>query len=163
MNAFKVKIQIIGVNPYVLLPTPLLKDIFKQSGKDKGPIPVKGKINGKPFIQTLVKYSGKWRLYLNTPMRKAGRCELGDTAEFSVSFDSKPRITEMPKLLQEALEKNKQAKSVFERLPAHYQKEVMRYINNLKSEEAVTRNVNKTIQHLLGKERFVGRNPPNKK
>ncbi|MEI9935362.1 MAG: hypothetical protein WDM71_11065 [Ferruginibacter sp.] len=42
-----------------------------QAGKDKGHIPVKGKLDGHAFIQTLVKYSGKWRLYLNGPMRKA--------------------------------------------------------------------------------------------
>lgn len=163
MQTFKAKIQIIGVNPYVLLPAMLRNDLFRKAGKDKGPIPVKGKINGKPFIQTLVKYSGRWRLYLNTPMRKQGKCEVGDIANFSIAYDPKQRITQMPALLKLALEKNKSAKSVFEKLPVHYQKEVMRYINNLKSEEAVIRNVDRTIQHLVGNARFVGRNPPNKK
>jgi Domain of unknown function (DUF1905) len=64
VNRFKATIDIIGVNPFVLLPDPVLKNIFKQAQKDKGPIPVRGTINGHPFIQTLVKYSGYWRLYI---------------------------------------------------------------------------------------------------
>jgi hypothetical protein len=33
----------------------------------------------------------------------------------------------------------------------------MRYINSLKSEEAIERNVERAIKFLLGKKRFVGR------
>ena len=71
MESFTAKIYKIGVNPYMLLPLKVLKTLFVEAGKDKGPIPVRGTLNGKKFTQTLVKYSGKWRLYLNTPMRKA--------------------------------------------------------------------------------------------
>lgn len=66
--AFKAEIKIIGINPYVLVPGPILQKIFKQAGRDKGPIPIKGTINKKPYRQTLVKYSGAWRLYINTTM-----------------------------------------------------------------------------------------------
>ena len=44
MLSFKANIEIIGINPYVLLPDKVLLALFKQAGKDKGPIPVKGKI-----------------------------------------------------------------------------------------------------------------------
>jgi hypothetical protein len=37
------------------------------------------------------------------------------------------------------------------------QKEIMRYINNLKTTESVERNVERAIRFLLGKDRFVGR------
>ena len=70
MITFKAKIDIIGINPYVLLPAKVLKSIFTQAGKDKGPISVKGTIDGHAYIQTLVKYSGHWRLYINGPMLK---------------------------------------------------------------------------------------------
>lgn len=157
-ETFKAKIQIIGVNPYVLLPVKILKSIFDQADKDKGPIPVKGKLNGKPYIQTLVKYGGKWRLYLNMPMRVAGRCDVGDVATFSVAFDSKPRTTPMPRTLAKALSENKEAKVVFDGLAPHYQKEIKRYINSLKTRESINPAVQRAILHLLGKERFVGRN-----
>jgi hypothetical protein len=159
-KTFRAKIFIIGINPYVLIPTAVLNQVFEQAGKNKGPIPIRGKLNGKPFIQTLVKYSGQWRLYLNDPMRKAGRCEVGDVASVSLTFDSRPRTTPMPPQLKAALLENKEAKIVFEKLALHYQKEIKRYISGLKSEESIDRNVKKAIQHLLGKERFVGRNAP---
>jgi len=41
MKSFSAKIQIIGVNPYVLLPATLLKYIFQKAGKDKGAMPIK--------------------------------------------------------------------------------------------------------------------------
>lgn len=73
MIKFKAKIEIIGVNPFVFLPEKVLQQIFAQAGKDKGKIPVRIKIDGHEFPQTLIKWSGAWRLYLNTPMRKAAK------------------------------------------------------------------------------------------
>src|SRR6188768_4328862 len=93
MKSFSAKIQIIGVNPYVLLPASLLKYIFQKAGKDKGAIPVQLKIGDKDFIQNLVKYSGQWRLYLNGLMRKAAGRDVGDKIEIQIDFDPKPRIT----------------------------------------------------------------------
>lgn len=55
---------------------------MKQAKTDKGKIRVALKIDGFPFTQILVKYSGHWRLYLNTPMRKAAKKEVGDNANF---------------------------------------------------------------------------------
>ena len=46
MIKFKAKIEIIGVNPFVFLPEPVLHKVFVQAGKDKGKIPVKMKIDG---------------------------------------------------------------------------------------------------------------------
>ena len=157
MKSFSAKILKIGVNPYVLLPTPVLNQLFKQAGKDKGPIPVCGTLNGNEFVQTLVKYSGKWRLYLNTPMRKTSAIDVGDTAHVKIKFDSKPRIISMHPKLRIALNKNKKAKSTFDKLAPYRQKEILRYINFIKTEESVIRNIEKVINHLLGKARFAGR------
>src|SRR5882724_6193116 len=84
---FSAKIFKIGVNPYVLLPSAVLKKVFKQAGKDKGHIPVIVIINDQSFVQTLVKYSGKWRLYLNGPMRKVAGKDVGDSIQVSVQYD----------------------------------------------------------------------------
>jgi hypothetical protein len=78
VSSFSAIIKIIGINPYVLLPQKVLNEIFKKAGKKIGPIPVKGKFNGHPYQQTLVRYSGKWQLYLNTAMRKAAGIDVGD-------------------------------------------------------------------------------------
>ena len=157
MKPFSAKIYKIGINPYVLLPQIVLDSLFKQAGKDKGAIPVRGTLNGNAFTQTLVKYSGKWRLYLNAPMRKTAGIDVGDTANVKIEYDPEPRIVPMHPKLQQALAKNKKAKEAFEVLTPSRQKEILRYIGFLKSEESVITNVEKVIQNLLGKGRFGGR------
>jgi uncharacterized protein DUF1905 len=69
MERFTAKILKIGINPYVGLPEDVLNTLFRQADKNKGPIPVRGTLDGKRFKQTLVKYQGACGLYLNTPMR----------------------------------------------------------------------------------------------
>ena len=160
MDSFKAEIKTIGVNPYVLLPAIVLKEMFKQAGKDKGPIPVKGKINDHNFIQTLVKYSGKWRLYLNTPIRKGANADVGDSVKVEIVFDADERKISMHPKLENALKKDKKARMAFELLSPSRQKEIIRYINFLKTKESIDRNIKKAIQFLSGKERFVGRERP---
>jgi hypothetical protein len=110
MKSFSAKIFIIGINPYVLLPENVLQSLFKQAGKDTGAVPVRGTLNGNPFTQTLVKYSGKWRLYLNTPMRKAAVIDVGDIAKVQIEFNPSPPVITMHPSLQQALAKNKKQK-----------------------------------------------------
>jgi hypothetical protein len=159
-SAFSARIEIIDINPYVLLPDEVLRHVFRQAGREKGPIPVKGTINGHPFTQTLVRFRGAWRLYLNTPMRKGGKADVGDTAGFTVAFDAAQRETPFHPKLKQALKNNPAAKKQFDVLPPSRQKEIKRYINNLKTEESITRNVERAILFLLGKERFIGRDKP---
>jgi hypothetical protein len=154
---FSSRIFKIDINPVVNVPERVLKELFKQAGKTRGPIPVKGKLNGKPFTQTIVKFRGAWRLYLNTPMRKAAGIDEGDMAHFEINFDSKPRLTPMHPELKALLSKNKKAKEVFEKLSPYRQKEISRYLNNLKSDESVKKNIVRVMEHLTGKGRFVGR------
>lgn len=157
MNPFKANIDLIGINPFVHVPEPVLEELFRKSGKDKGPIPVKGTINGKPFLQTLVKYSGEWRLYINTKMLPRSPKRIGEEIEVTIEFDPADRtIHPHPKLVQ-ALMENTKANEVFVSLQPSLQNEIVRYIANLKTEESVERNVAKAIAFLLGKERFIGR------
>lgn len=154
MKKFSARIDKIGVNPFVFLPEPVLNYIFKQAGKERGTIPVHGKLDGHSFIQTLVKYSGAWRLYLNTPMRKAAGKDVGDTIKVEIEFDPVERIILMHPKLKEALEKNKKAKSVFDQLSPSLQKEIVRYIAHLKTEESVERNIKKALFVSYGKRTF---------
>ena len=157
MKSFSAKVNIIGVNPYVLLPASVLKYIFKKAGKDKGAIPVKLKIGDKHFIQNLVRYSGKWRLYLNTPMRIAANKDVGDKIEIEIDFDPKPRTIPMHPRLKKAFKENKEVKKAFDKLSPSRQKEILKYINSLKSEESVDKNIQKAIAHLTGGKPFIGR------
>ncbi len=157
---FSAVIKIIGVNPFVYLPDKVLEFIFVQAGKNKGKIPVKIKIDGHEFVQTLVRYSGRWRLYLNTPMRKAAKKEVGDSAIFEIAFDPKKRVIKPHPSFLKALNQNKKAKKIFDYLPPYLQTEIIRYISFLKTEDSINRNVIKAIDFLLGKGRFIGRDSP---
>ncbi|SCY64763.1 YdeI/OmpD-associated family protein [Flavobacterium caeni] len=159
-NSFSAQIEIIGINPYVLVPEAILQSIFESAGKDKGPIPINGSVNGKPYTQTLVKYGGAWRLYINMVMLENSPKRIGETIEVTVAFDPVARTIEMHPMLRAALAKNKKAKVVFDGLTPSRQKEIVRYISHLKTEEKIKENVAKAIDFLLGKVRFAGRDKP---
>ena len=160
MLKFKAKIEIIGVNPFVFLPEKVLQKVFKQAGKDKGKIPVKMKIDGHEFTQTLIKWSGSWRLYLNTPMRKAAKKDVGDVAKFEIAYDPMERVVLMHPKFKKALLVNKEAKKVFDSLRPSLQLEINRYFSYLKTESSVDRNITRAIQFLLGNGRFIARDKP---
>ena len=90
-------------------------------------------------------------------MRKAARKDVGDTIEVQIDFDAKPRITPMHPKLKKAFKENQSAKRAFEKLSSSRQKEILRYINFLKSEESIDKNVQRAISHLAGRQSFVGR------
>lgn len=160
MKTFSAEILKIGINPYVLLPEHVLQYLFEKSGKQNGYIPVYLIINHQKFIQNLVRYSGNWRLYLNTPMRKTAGKDVGEIIKINIEYDSEKRITPMHEKFELALNKNKKAKDCFNNLPPSKQKEILRYLNNLKTEESTLKNIKRAINFLQGKENFIGRSKP---
>jgi len=160
MKSFSARIFKIGVNPYVFLPKDILRSLFDEAGKEKGHIPVRITINKQSFDQTLVKYSGKWRLYLNTPMRRLAQKDTGDVINIKIEYDPKDRTEPLHPEWEKALRKSKKAKEVFEKLSPSRQKEISRYLNHLKTKESLTKNIKRAIGFLQGKGRFVGRNNP---
>ncbi len=85
---------------------------------------------------------------------------IGENLEIIVAFDPSERTVEPHPKLSKALKENPEAKKVFDRLPASRQKEILKYISFLKTEKNIEKNVAKTINFLLGKERFIGRDKP---
>lgn len=158
--AFSALIKIIGINPYVSVPETILKAIMSDAGRDKGPIPVTGTVNNKPYLQTLVKYAGEWRLYINTTMLNNSPKRIGEPIKITIAFDPKEREIEIHPLFKKALAQNLKANAAFEKLSPSRKKEIIRYISNLKTEEKIKENVSKAINFLLGKEKFVGREKP---
>ncbi|GHV80091.1 hypothetical protein AGMMS49944_18820 [Spirochaetia bacterium] len=157
---FKAAIEIIGVNPFVFIPGNVLEKLFEQSGKNKGPIPVKGLVNNNPYKQTLMKFKGLWRLYINTMMLKDSPKRIGEEIELTIVFDPIKRTIIPNKKFIKALEANIEAKKVFDKLPPSRKHEIIRYISSLKTEASIDRNIKKAINFLLGKGRFVGRDNP---
>lgn len=157
---FSAKLKIIDGNPFVDVPALIMDDIFEKADKNTSPIPIRGAVNGKDYQQTLVRYRGHWRLYINMVMVKNSPKRIGETIELTIEFDPSDRSIEPPSALVEALEKNVEAKRVFDGLPPSRRKEIVRYIARLKTKESLERNVQRAINFLLGRGRFVGRDKP---
>jgi hypothetical protein len=160
-KSFSATVEIIIGNPHVALPMKVLDQIFKQSGRNKGPIPVKGILNGIPYKQTLVRYDGDWRLYLNGIMLKQsgvwGKSEkiisvVGKKVKIHVEYDGEPREISMDKSMASALSKDKIASEAFNNLAPYRKHEIMRYLGFLKTETAINKNVERIIKHLRGEE-----------
>lgn len=119
------------------MPDNILNSIFIQANKNKGHIPIKGTINGNPYKQTLIKYSGEWRLYINTTMLKNSPKRIGETIEISILFDAENR--EVPMLIEfaEALKLNKEASLIFEKLSVSRKSEIIRNLAKLKTKESL--------------------------
>lgn len=160
MRHFQASLEIMVGNPFVFVPEIILEEVFQQANKNKGAIPIRGTINGKPYQQTLVKYSGDWRLYINLKMLKDSPRRIGEEIDVEIEFDPNDRTIEPHPRFTEALIGNPQAKAVFDRLSPSRQKEIIRYIANLKTEESVERNVVRAVRFLLGEGKFVGRDKP---
>jgi uncharacterized protein YdeI (YjbR/CyaY-like superfamily) len=157
MKRFSANIELIGANPFVFVPEKVLAFIFGQAGKDKEPIRVRGTINGDPYRQTLLRYKGAWRLYINGFMLKNSPRRIGEKIVVEIEFDPEDKKVEPhPKLLQ-ALRKNKTAAAAWDKLTPSRRWEIVRYIGSLKTEESIDRNIVRAIQHLNGKAAFVGR------
>ncbi|MCD0478387.1 YdeI/OmpD-associated family protein [Chryseobacterium sp. LC2016-29] len=156
-NQFTAKLEIIGINPFVFLPNEILNEIFEASGKDKSPIPVKGTVNNKEFRQNLMKYLGEWRLYINLTMLKDSPKRIGEMIEVFVEFDNVERIITMHPNLEKAIKENPVALQNFQNLIPSRKSELIRYINNLKNEASIQRNIEKIIRHLTGETDFFGK------
>lgn len=162
INPFIARIEIIGINPFVFLPEDVLNDLFQASGKCKSPIPVKGTVNGKPFRQNLMKYAGEWRLYINLTMLKNSPKRIGEMIEVSVEFDDADRTVTIHPELDKAIREDPEIVKNFENLIPSRKLELIRYINNLKTEAAIQKNIEKIIRHLKGEADFFGKKINNK-
>ena len=148
MPPFTARVRKFDVNPYVAPPRKVLEDLFRQSGRDRSPIPVRGTLNGVPFVQTLVRYAGAWRLYLNTAMRRATGLDVGDDVRVDVRFDARPRVYPVPAALKRALGVRPADAKAFRALPPYRRREIARYIGSLKNEASIARNVAKVLRVL---------------
>ncbi|MBW7674434.1 YdeI/OmpD-associated family protein [Chryseobacterium chendengshani] len=156
-SKFTAKLEIIGINPFVFIPDEILNKIFKQSGKNKSPIPVKGFVNGQEFRQNLMKYLGEWRLYINLKMLKNSPKRISELIEVSIVFDNTERCLTIHPDLDKAIKESAVALKNFENLIPSRKSELIRYIDHLKTEAAIKKNIEKIISHLEGKTDFFGK------
>ena len=145
---FRAKIYKVGINLCVDVP----RRITAQMTSNRGYIPVKGRIKEYRFEQTLVPVKNRpYRLFVNGLMLKGSGSSLGDSVTFSIEQTSaKRKDSLMPRDLKRKLVETK-LMSAFAKLIPSRQKEILRYLNYLKTPEAKARNINKVLDLLKDK------------
>jgi hypothetical protein len=152
--SFRAKIQIIGINPYVLVSGEIanrLKPHWRQ------PIPVLVQVNGQPsdpwHINLVPVGDGSFYLYLHGDVRKASGTSVGDEVDVALSFDASYHsgpLTPLPQWFRVPLYNNPSARENWDKLSPSRQKEIVRYLVNLKTQAAIDRNLEKTIRMISG-------------
>jgi len=146
--SFRARIFKVGINPCVKVP----RVITSKMTPTKGYIPIKGTIVNYPFEQTLVPVKdSEYRLYVNGIMLKGSGAQVGDTVKFSIEQTAAKRKDGrmLPELKRELA--SAKLSSAFKLLTPSRQKEILRYLNYLKTKEARDRNIKKVLDSLRSK------------
>ena len=123
-------------------------DVEQAFGKKR--VPVSARIDGVPYRGTLVRMGepNHIMIILKEIRLTIGK-SFGDTVEVTLQEDSEPRLVEIPRDLQQALEQEPLAKDAFDKLSFSHQKEHVRAILEARREETRRNRINKTIEMLL--------------
>jgi hypothetical protein len=159
---FEARISIRGVNPYVTVSAARAQKLKKGWRR---PMPVLVRVNGKPEqwwrINLMPAGDGSFYLYLHGDVREASGTGVGKLVALEVRFDEAYRngpMHTMPRRFRSALSANSRAKQGWQALSPSRQKEILRYLASLKSDEARARNIDRAIAMLEGQEgRYMGR------
>ena len=135
----------VGINPCVDVPASVSAALGR-----KGYIPVKGKLNGHTFRAGLVSLGqGRHRLYVNGVMRKDAGVDVGDRIVVVLDYDPVPRKVPVPSLLAQALKAEPKAKRAWLMLTSSRRKEILLYLNALKSRQSLHHNVERVLRQLV--------------
>jgi hypothetical protein len=175
---FTAKVKIAGINPYVDVPVSVVEALGgrtkaavlvqitapeventeavaprkrRRLDRDAARLKTIGRLAaGEWFRTTLVPLQSEpTRLYLDTWMREAAGVGVGDLVHVSLRLDLESREIPIPGPLLAALEENAKARAAWDALAPSRRREILTYLNFLKTPEALERNVRKTISNLL--------------
>jgi hypothetical protein len=149
LEKFDAEIKKLGINPFVFVPEKVVSSLLANAGKKNLPVQVKGTLNGKTsFTSTVVRYQGAFRLFVNTQMRKDAKVEVGDDVCVELEYDPSRRMPPIPDAFRKALHENGLAKERWRLYPTSRRKEILDYLNSLKTEASLERNVARILRIL---------------
>ena len=145
---FVAKVLTQGPNPYVDIPESV-SQAFAEHMRG-GRTNVEGKLNGMSVRGALVLIGiGRTRLFVNGGMRSAAGVVVGDTVSFELratSFDT----VRLPADVSGALRKATGAKTAFDALSPSHVRELVRYIDDARTDQTRRRRIQETIGQTLG-------------
>jgi hypothetical protein len=145
-HSFKAEIYRTGINWASDVPGEITARMVPLRGR----IRIKGKINGFEFTKTLVPVkNGPYRLFVNLLMMKGGKTAVGRIAEFEIEQDHEVITREYP--VPEALTSALLLAGLTERfdeLTPYRRKDILRYLNQIKTEATLHKNIGDLLRQL---------------
>lgn len=142
--SFTARIYKLGINPCVDVPAEAA-NFFKR----RGFVPIVGLVDGKTYRATLVpRGQGLHRLYLNEPIRRATRTDVGSRVRFELKLDRKSRVIKTPPDFAAALKAHPPAHNAFRQATASRRRELLRWITGAKRPETRRSRIQRTIASL---------------
>ncbi|MGC2333737.1 MAG: YdeI/OmpD-associated family protein [Candidatus Acidiferrales bacterium] len=142
---------------HVDVPEEIGRALERESGK-KNHIPVVAIVNGKPARVTLVPAGGgRYRLHLNTALRKAARADAGEVVSVELRLDRGSRSLPVPPDLSAGLKRHPKAWRAFQDLAPGHRRHFIQWFDSAKSPAARQRRLDRAVDALL--ERALLRSP----
>jgi hypothetical protein len=112
-------------------------------------IPVIATVNRMSVKTTLVPAgAGRYRLTLNTALRKAGRVDTGEVIGVTLTYDPNSREIDEPFEYLAAIKRNSLARKEFDRTPPGHRRQLLAYYQKAKSDKARAHAIERIIDHL---------------
>jgi hypothetical protein len=115
-------------------------EVMVSLGGSKKPS-VKVSLNGYTYRSTIAVMGGKFLIPLSQAHRESSGLSGGDQVEVTLELDLEPRTVEVPDDLRTALDVQKGAIEAFEALAFSKRKELVRQVNDAKTQETRDRRV----------------------
>lgn len=132
-----------GGGAFVEIPFDVEKEFASKRPK------IKAVIEGVPYRGTLVRMGGpSHMLIILKGIRERIGKTFGDEVTIAIEPDVEPRLVEIPKDLMRELNKDKEAKAIFDKLSYTHRKEYVKWIEEARKEETRQTRVAKTV-HML--------------
>ncbi len=113
-------------------------------------IPVVAMVNGKSARVTLVPAGGgRYRMQINTTLRKAARVDVGDVVGVELRIDRASRSLPVPPDLRAGLKPHPKAWKAFEALAPGHRRHFIEWFDAAKSADARRRRLDRAIDVLL--------------
>jgi Bacteriocin-protection, YdeI or OmpD-Associated/Domain of unknown function (DUF1905) len=124
-------------------------------------VPVIAIVNGRSARVTLVPAGGgRFRMQINTVLRKAARVDVGDVVGVELRLDLESRELPVPRDLRDGLKAVPKARKAFESLTPAHRRHFVQWFDSAKSAEARQRRLERAIDVLLERALLKPRRKP---
>jgi hypothetical protein len=115
-------------------------------------LPVVAIVNGRSARVTLMPAGGgRYRIQLNTALRKAARADVGDVVRVELQLDRASREEPVPPDLRLALKENPAAREAFDELTSGHRRHFIKWFDSAKGTDTRIRRLGRAMDFLLGR------------